>query len=274
MILAVLEELARGWVKREGDVLADPVAGLLDRLGNETQGFIGGFQVWRETAFVADVGVVAGIVQALFQRLQHFGAHPHGVGHGRGGDRLDHEFLDVDRIVGMFAAVDYVHHRHRKGAGIGAADVTIQRLTLIGRSGLGRGQRDPEDRVGAEPSLVGGAVEVDHDIVDDHLLGCLEAADGFQNFSLHVGDRREHAFAAEAGFVAVAQFDSLVRAGGRPGWHRDAAHGTGLKDDIDFDCGSSAAVEDFTGGDVGDSGHFSRLRSVKGRCLPPSNGCW
>jgi hypothetical protein len=32
----------------------------------------------------------------------------------RRADRHDHEFLDVDRIVGMGAAVDDVHHRHRQ----------------------------------------------------------------------------------------------------------------------------------------------------------------
>jgi hypothetical protein len=30
-------------------------------------------------------------------------------GHGH-----DHEFLNVDRVVGMLAAVDDVHHRHRQ----------------------------------------------------------------------------------------------------------------------------------------------------------------
>ena len=31
-----------------------------------------------------------------------------------GADRHDHEFLEVDRIVGMGAAVEDVHHRHRQ----------------------------------------------------------------------------------------------------------------------------------------------------------------
>ena len=44
------------------------------------------------------------------------------------GDRHDHEFLDVDRVVGMLAAVDDVHHRNRQDAGRGAADVAEERL--------------------------------------------------------------------------------------------------------------------------------------------------
>ena len=35
----------------------------------------------------------------------------------RRADRQDHEFLDVDRIVGMDAAIDDVHHRHRQRCG-------------------------------------------------------------------------------------------------------------------------------------------------------------
>jgi hypothetical protein len=45
-------------------------------------------------------------------------------------DRHDHEFLNVDRVVGMFAAVDDVHHRHRQDAGRGAADIAV---TAAGR---------------------------------------------------------------------------------------------------------------------------------------------
>ena len=67
MVLAVLEELGGRRVEREHDVLARPVAGLLDRLGDEAQRFVGGFQVRGEAALVADIGVVAGVVQVLLQ---------------------------------------------------------------------------------------------------------------------------------------------------------------------------------------------------------------
>ena len=51
-------------------------------------------------------------------------------------------------------------------------------------------------------------------VVDRHLLGRLDAADGFQNLAFDIGDGLQHALAAEAGVVAVAQFDGLMRAGG------------------------------------------------------------
>ena len=52
-------------------------------------------------------------------------------------------------IVGMLAAIDDVHHRHRQGAGIDAADIAVERQTEIRRGGLGDGERDAEDGVGA-----------------------------------------------------------------------------------------------------------------------------
>ena len=45
----------------------------------------------------------------------------------------------------------------------------------------------------------------------------VHAADGVEDLALDVGDGGQHALAAEAGLVAVAQFDRLVRAGGGPG---------------------------------------------------------
>ena len=69
-------------------------------------------------------------------------------------------------VVGVHAAVEDVHHRHGQHVGVRAADVAVQRqLELVGR-GLGDGEADAEDRVGAEPGLVVGAVEVDELGVD------------------------------------------------------------------------------------------------------------
>ena len=61
----------------------------------------------------------------------------------------------------MYAAIDDVHHRNRQRAGRGAADIAVERLRCGLRRGLGDGERDAEDGIGAEPGLVGRAVELD-----------------------------------------------------------------------------------------------------------------
>ena len=73
-VLAILEELGRGAVERQGDLLAGLVAGLLDRGHDEVERRLRRFQVRREAAFVADVGVVAGVLEALLQRVEYLGA--------------------------------------------------------------------------------------------------------------------------------------------------------------------------------------------------------
>ena len=55
------------------------------------------------------------------QGMEHLGPHPDGIGAGGRAHRHDHEFLDVDGIVRMRAAVDDIHHRHGQQVRIGAA---------------------------------------------------------------------------------------------------------------------------------------------------------
>ncbi len=105
--------------------------------------------------------------------------------------------------------------RHRQGPGVDATNIAVKRQFQVGRGSLGHRQRHPQDGIGAKARLVGCAVQVDHDVVDDHLLGRLDAADRFQDLTFDVGDRRPDAFAAIAGFVAVAQLHGLMGAGRR-----------------------------------------------------------
>ena len=66
----------------------------------------------------------------------------------------DHELLRVELVVGVRAAVHDVHERHRQRARVDAAHVAVERLAGGLGGGLGHGQRDRQDRVGAQPALV------------------------------------------------------------------------------------------------------------------------
>ena len=96
------------------------------------------------------------VVQHAGQRVVGLDAPAQRLGERGRAHRHDHELLQVDGVVGVHAAVDDVHHRHRQHVGVGAADVAVERqLELVG-GGLGHGQRHAEDGVGAEPALVVG----------------------------------------------------------------------------------------------------------------------
>src|SRR6202035_2303269 len=204
-IFAVLEELACGRVQRQHDVAARLVAGLADRSHDELERCVRRRQVRRETALVADIGVVAGLLQLRAQGVEDLRAAAQRLGKGFGADRHDHEFLEVDRIVGMHAAIDDVHHRHRQRPRRGAADIAIERQVGGFGRGLGDRQRHAQDGVGAEPALVRRTVEPDHGFVDLDLLLGVHAAEGVENFAVHRIDRLQHALAEIARLVAVAQ---------------------------------------------------------------------
>jgi hypothetical protein len=73
-------------------------------------------QVRREAAFVADIGVVAGRA-AFLEGVEDLRPMRTASAHAFRADRHDHEFLDVDRVVGVRAAIDDVHHRHGRMRG-------------------------------------------------------------------------------------------------------------------------------------------------------------
>ena len=110
-------------------------------------------------------------LSAFLQAVEDLRAHAQAVGEGLAPHRHDHEFLHVDRVVGVRPAIDHVHHRHRQHAGAGPADIAPQRQALGGGRRLGDGEADAEDGVGAEAALVVRAVEraqapVDADLVE------------------------------------------------------------------------------------------------------------
>src|SRR5262249_19770069 len=76
------------------------------------------------------------------------------------------------------------------------------------------GQRDPEQRVGAQLPLVARAIEVDHLLVNRDLLQSVEASERILQCVVDVADGGEHTLAAVTSLVAVTQLHGLVGAGG------------------------------------------------------------
>ncbi len=211
--------------------------------------------------------------------MEHLGAHADALAEVRGADGADHELLECDRGVRVRAAVDDIHHRHGKRVGVHAADVAVKRQTEALGGGLGDGEGDAEDRVGTELALGGGAVKRQHLVVDSTLVAGAHADDVRGDDLVDVFDRLEDALAEVAALVAVAQFESLVDAGGGPGGNGGASDGAVSEGDVDFYRGVAAGVENFPGVDVGDFhvvlfclwlfGATERPRSKRGGRIPP-----
>ncbi len=145
--------------------------------------------------------------------MEHLGPHAHSLTDGWCTDRHDHEFLHINRVVGMGTAIDDIHHRHRHGAGRGTTNIAIERQTGIFCRCLGNREADAEDRIRAEIALVVGAVEGEHHLVDDDLLMGIHAEQRILNIGIHRIDRVLHALAQIAGLVTITEFNRLMGTG-------------------------------------------------------------
>jgi hypothetical protein len=273
---AVGVELGAGDVEGEGDVLAQPVARLADGLGDRLEGGLVRREARGEPALVADGG---GRLAALEERLERgvdLGAAAEALGERRGADRRDHELLDVEAVVGVGAAVQHVQHRDRQAPGLHPeplAEEAVER-GLRGRGGgVGGRERDGQDRVGAQPAEVGGAVGGAQGGVEPGEVGGVAAADRSGERPAHVFDGLPHALPAEPR-PAVAQLAGLVGAGGGAARHRGAAAAAVGEDDVGFEGRVAAGVEDLAVGDGGEGrgGHGPREPSRRRGESPRRNG--
>ena len=144
-----------------------------------------------------------------------------------------------------------------------AREIFVERL--IGKRGGGarRGHGHAEDRIGAELSLSGRAVEVAHFLVEHLLRGGVRANQRRTNHLVNVVNGLEDPFAQVARLIAVAQFKRFVLACGGAGRHRGAAAMAGSDGDVGLDRGIAAGVENlaaFHSDDAGRHGEFSGTR--------------
>ena len=196
------------------------------------------------------------VVEQALERVVRLDPPAQRLGVARRTDRHDHELLEVDRVVGVRAAVDHVHHRHGEDVGVGAADVAVQRHAQLVGGGLGDRQADAEDRVGAETCLVVGAVELAQQRVDDALRHRVEAVEGVGDLAVDEADGVLDTLAAVA-VAAVAQLDGFVLAGRRAARHGGTPGGAGVEDDLDLDGRVAARIEDLAADDFDDLTHGS-----------------
>ena len=267
-VAAVGEELGAGHVEGQGDVGAQLEAGGLDGGGDQLERRDVGRQVRREAALVAQSGGQALLLQHALERVVDAGTHLEGLAEGRRTDRSDHELLHVDVGVGVRAAVDDVHHRHRQHVGVRATDVAVERQIRRAGRRVRDGERDAEDRVGADLGLVVGAVQVEHRLVDQPLLAGVVAQQLRAELVEHAEDGLGHALAAVAGLVPVTQLDGLEGAGGGARRHCRATLRAVVQDDLDLYRGIAAGVEDLAGTDELNTCHVE-LPSVRARVARP-----
>ncbi len=169
--------------------------------------------------------------------------------------RHDHELLEINRRIRVRAAVDDVGHRNGQDFGVGAAEVFEKRHAKGFGGGPGGGERNGEDGVRAELRLGFGAVELNHRTVNGELIQRVETTEHGKNFLGDVFDGLGDAFAEVTLFVAVAELDGFVFAGAGAGGNGGAADGAAREDDVHFNGGIAARVENLAGLNVVNRAH-------------------
>ena len=143
--------------------------------------------------------------------------------------------------------------------GVLAADGSVEGDAEFFGGGTGDGQRDAEDGVGAEATLVVSSVGVEHGPVDGALVEGVEAENGPGEFGIDVGDGGGDTLAGPS-VAAVTQLDGLVPAG--RGTARDdcPAGCATLEEHLGLERGVATGVEDLTGDDERDAAHCAAPR--------------
>jgi hypothetical protein len=139
-VLAAAEELGGGGVEGQRHVGARGQPGGLDRLEQELDGLLVGVQVRGEAALVPHGGREAPVREDLLEGVVALDAPAEALPERGRPDGHVHELLDVDVVVGVFAAVEDVEHRDGQHVGALASDGPVERYATVGGSGLRRGQ--------------------------------------------------------------------------------------------------------------------------------------
>jgi hypothetical protein len=115
--------------------------------------------------------------------------------------------------------------------------VLVQGFLSVDRRGLGGRKGHGQQRVGAETSLVVGAIEGDHLLVDGALVCRVDAGNHRLELVADMPHGLEHALAEVPLLVAIAQLHGLAGACGCAGGYRCAAQHAGGQHHIGFNGG-------------------------------------
>jgi hypothetical protein len=233
LIAAVTKELRARHVQPQVHLAPGVEAGALDGLQDERERCLVGLEARGESTLIANRRRQSTGGEQPPQRVEHLGAVAQRLTEARCADGEDHELLDVEAVVGVGTTIDDVHHRHgHQRLAVAARElrqITVERNACIGRGSARGGERHAEDRVGAEARLVLAAVELDHAAIDRRLRARILADEGGLQHRIDVRDGSQHALAAIACLVAIAQLDRLARSGRGAGWHGGATERAGIE---------------------------------------------
>ena len=236
---------AGGCVHSQYKILAGAVTGSLNGAQQILDGFFVALKIRRVAAFVADSGGVPFRFQNRGQFVEHLGAPTKPLVKTGRAYRHDHEFLYIDIIGCVRAAVENVHHRYRKYIGADAAQKPVQGKAQRVCRGPGTGERNRQNRVCAKPGFVRRTVQAKHGRVDRPGMGSVHARQCGAYFGVDIFHSAQHALSAETGGVCIAQLQSFKLSGRSAAGDGSCAADAVLQKDDRLNRGVSPGINNF-----------------------------
>mmetsp|Transcript_27731 Transcript_27731/g.44334 ORF Transcript_27731/g.44334 Transcript_27731/m.44334 type:complete len:257 (+) Transcript_27731:1130-1900(+) len=166
-------------------------------------------------------------------------------------NRHHHELLEVDFVVSMLTTVDDIGHRHRQLEVILVAvqigNMFPQGQALGQSSGTTAGHGNTQDPVGSNFALVGGSVNLHHQLVNYFLFARVHSDELWCNHGVHCLHRFEDTLTHVNLLVAIAQFHSLVLASGSSRWNRTSSKKPVVQQHVNLHGRVSTRVKNLTG---------------------------
>src|ERR1041385_591086 len=101
--------------------------------------------------------------------------------------------------------------------------------------------------IGTETALVFRAIQFDHFLIQNALIGSLHTGQSLGDFTVHVFHGLEHTFAQIALLVAITEFNRFVLTGGGAAGNRSASFDSADQRDFSFDRGIAAGIKYLAG---------------------------
>ena len=184
-----------------------------------------------------------------------FGIHAQGFGKVYGPNRHDHEFLDIDVVIGMSTAIEDVHHRNRQFLSVDTAQILVQGQTGIFSGCFGAGKADAQDGIGTKFAFIFGSIKAQERLVNLDLTGRFKANEGIADDVVDVIHSLQDAFTEVTVLIPVTQFHGFMNACGSTARNSSAADDAVIKEDLHFNGGVAAGIQDFSCADIFNKSH-------------------
>ena len=171
-------DLRRRAVQGYDRILARLVTGFSNSLDDGIQHFPVRFHPGGEASLISHRRVEAAGFQDFLQIVINLPTHPQRFPESGGAHGHHHEFLDVQVVVCMHAAIEDIELRHRQQVGAVTAKMAVERYFLVDSGSPGRTHADGQQGVRPHPFLISSPIRGQKRLVDFSLVGGVQPLHG------------------------------------------------------------------------------------------------